>query len=86
MDQNERTILLQLVQVTVQSVIETTFYKRELGEISFVGHPRYDALMRRFQPLLSQVEKADGSGVDAQTATYTALQEILKEVNTLRRS
>ena len=86
MDQNERNIILQLAQITVQSVIETSFYKKELGEISFVGHPRYDALMRRFQPLLSQAEKADGSEVGDQTAIYTALQAILKEASILSRS
>lgn len=57
MDQNERIIILRLAQLAVQATVETTFYKREFGEISFIGHPRYDALTQRFQPLLSQAEK-----------------------------
>jgi len=86
MDQNERTLIVQLAQVLTQTTIETAFYRRTCGEISFVGHPDYDALVQRLQPLLSQVEKAEDVGGGAQTSIDTALRELLKEIGILNRS
>jgi hypothetical protein len=86
MTRNEREILLALAQITVQSTIELSFYREQSGEISLIGHPRYDALTQHFLPLLAQVASVGDVSEDAQKGIYTALQELLKAVKILRQS
>jgi len=50
------------------------------------GHPQYEALKQRFQPLLVQLEDIANARGDAQTSSYKALQELLKQLNTLDQS
>jgi hypothetical protein len=83
MNQNEAKLVSQLAALVVNLSIEKHF---TIGPPAPEGHPQHEVLKQRFQPLLAQLEDIANARGDDQTSSYKALQELLKQLNTLHQS
>lgn len=88
MTQGERILLASLAQALLQKSIDFTFYKQKsgAGEMDPTGHPDYAALVQRFAPLTTRLEKpkAPEGSSGPEEDVETLLKEVLKAAHTLR--
>ena len=86
MNQNERVLVATMAQMLIQTTLEFAFHRKQFGDVALTGHPTYEASVRKFDQLNSDLEKSKAEEETQATDLSTLLQSVLTGVKALRRS